>query len=336
MTLTNRSPNGTWDIDDTHANYDGGIYPTKYAGFGTGRGSSIATGVVSGVQDLAKDADLIRIYGLGQVPLRMDDFRPAPADGTMGPIPYKSYLRTTNTDEVIAQPNCASLLPSGSIRLASGTWTGGIRPTIDIASVNTKASVWKTDHPNGTENEIATLQFAVTDCLDLPVPFTLVGTSIYPNRAVGGSIAVLGANNSYVSEVDQLLDPSASNGSAAIQTIGDEAGSIYVMVKLVGTQAEIAALLSASGNDVDASDSQFAPLHAAYDAQFGGGGFNALFKFNNIAGAKVFNWNFEATSAQNVTVDQVAAVPEPGVIGFMVLGVALAAKRRRSFRCTAK
>src|SRR5580765_893150 len=47
MTLVNRTPTGTWDVDEADANYDGDIYPTKYGGFGTGRGVSALTGVVS-------------------------------------------------------------------------------------------------------------------------------------------------------------------------------------------------------------------------------------------------------------------------------------------------
>jgi hypothetical protein len=329
MTLVNRSPNGTWDIDDTDPNYDGGIYPTKYAGFGTGRGASAVTGVVSGVQDLAKDADLIRIYGLGQVGLRMNDFKPPPENGTLGPIPYKTYAAAANTDSTTVIPTNCAALPAGSVRLATGSWTGA-RPTIDALSVNTKASVWKVSHPNGNENEIANLQISYTDCLELPSPFALGSSAVYPNRAVGGAVSVSGANGSYVSEVDPLVDPPANNGSAPIQTIGDEAGNIYVMVKLLGSQADIDALLGVSVADVSVVDPQYAPLHAAYDAQFGPGGFNALFRFNNVTGAKVFNWNFEGTVAPNVTVDQIAAVPEPSVLGLLLPGIALLARRRRA------
>src|SRR6185503_4602757 len=157
---------------------------------------------------------------------------------------------------------------------------------IENLSVNTKASVWRLNHPNGTENEIATLQFALRDIgVASASAVTLNGTAAFPNRAVGGSIAVSGANGKYASEVDQLVDPPASSGSAPIQTIGDEAGSVYVMAKLNGSAADIASLLTSITTDADATDSQFAALHAAYDSQFGGGGFNALFKFPNVPGA---------------------------------------------------
>jgi hypothetical protein len=148
------------------------------------------------------------------------------------------------------------------------------------------------------------------------------------NQAVGGAIAVSGANNSYVSEVDQLLDPSVSWGSAPIQTIGDEAGNVYVMAKLSGSAADIATLLGQLVSDVDATDSQFAPLHASYDSAFGAGGFNVLFKFPNMAGSKVFNWDF--SFAPQVTIDQLAVVPEPATMGWMAFaGMGLLAGRRR-------
>jgi len=337
MTLVNRTPLGTWDADPSDPNFDPGV-PTKNGGFGTGRGANGATGVVSGVQDLAKDADLVRVYGAGQVAHKMDDFRPAPDQSTGLPVAYGAYLGANQTDgggagglNPYGNPvNLSGGLAPGSIRLATGTWTGSTVPSIEQLSVNTKASVWKLSHPAGTENEIATLQFAVRD-LTPPTNSTagLGATATNPNQAVGGSVAVTGSNGQYVSEVDQLLDPSVNKGSAPIQTIGDEAGNVYVMAKLSGTAADIATLLGQTTTDVDATDPQFAALHANYDAAFGGGGFNALFKFPNVAGAKVFNWDFSGTPA--VTVDQLAAVPEPATMSLLGLGaLGLLARRRRN------
>jgi len=338
MTLVNRTPLGTWDADPSDANFDpGAVYPTKNGGFGTGRGASAATGVVSGVQDLAKGDDLIRVYGAGQTAHKMDDFRPAPDQSTGVPVAYGAYLGASGTDgggagglNPYGNPvNLTGGLAPGSIRIATGTWTGTTPPSIEQLSVNSKASVWKLAHPTGTENEIATLQFALRDLAGGDT-VSLNGTLKGQNQAVGGSIAVTGANGSYVSEVDQLLDPSVSTGNAPIATIGDEAGNVYVMAKLVGSAADIATVLGNLTSDVDSTDSQFAPLHAAYDAAFGGGGFNALFRFPNVAGAKTFNFELTGTHGA-VTVDQLAAVPEPATMSLLGLGaLGLLARRRRN------
>ena len=351
LTLTNRTPTGTWDADPNDPNFDpGAVYSTKYAGFGTGRGASGVTGVVSGVQDLAKDADLIRLYGFGQPPAhRMDDFRPPPDTSSGLPVAYAAYVGASNTDgggnggmNPYGNPPATCgvpAMPAGSARIATGTWTGSILPSIEQLSVNTKASVWKLNHPNGNENEIATLQFAFRDIVPaagdtMVVTANVSGGGCGPtptNQAVGGAIAVAGSNGAYSSEVDQLLSPSVNVGFAPIQTIGNETGNIYVMAKLVGSDADIAAVLSSSGA-VGAADPQFAALHAAYDAQFGGGGFNALWRSVNYAGAKNISWNFSAHP--NVTVDQLAAVPEPSM-ALLGLGAAAVLMRRRRGRVIA-
>jgi len=194
----------------------------------------------------------------------------------------------------------------------------------------TGASVWKLNHPTGTETETATIEFRLQSLAPCTSAFVLLtSTPQATNVAAGGAIAVSGSNNNYVSEVDQLLEPSVNRGSALIQTIGDESGNVYVMAKLRGTAADIATVLADTDQDVDASDSEFAALHAAYDAQFGDGGFNALFRFPNLAGAKVFNWDFSASGAANVTVDQLAAVPEPSLALAAVGGIVLLRRRRR-------
>jgi hypothetical protein len=158
---------------------------------------------------------------------------------------------------------------------------------------------------------------------------SLTNLPVAPEQAVGGSILVSGSNHEYVSEVDQLLNPSVDVGSAKIESIGSEPGSIYIMARLSTTIAGgVQGLLAAMSTDVDASDPEFARLHALYDAQFGAGGFNALFKLPNIPGQKYINWDLTATM---VTVDQMAVVPEPRMIGLVGLAaMAFAGRRRRS------
>jgi hypothetical protein len=220
------------------------------------------------------------------------------------------------------------IVPQGSIRIATGTYSG-TAPGIETSSVNTKASVWKLNHPAG-ETELATLEFRVPSLAPCSSAFVLLtSTPQATNVAAGGAIAVSGSNNNYASEINQLLEPSVNKGSAPIQTIGDESGNVYVMAKLVGTAADIAAVLADTNQDVDASDPEFAALHGAYDSQFGGGGFNALFKFPNVAGPKVFNWDFSASIAPNVTVDQLAVVPEPSVFALAAMAGIVLSKRKR-------
>src|ERR1051325_3307466 len=84
MTVTGRSPTGQWDTDPNDPNNDGGVY-TKFGGFSTGRNASNTTGIISGVQDLAKSdpsgntpGDLVRVFRSGQAAHKMDDFRPGP------------------------------------------------------------------------------------------------------------------------------------------------------------------------------------------------------------------------------------------------------------------
>lgn len=262
LSLVHRSPSGTWDIDDSDENYDGQAYPTKYGGFGAGRSASNTSGIVSGGQDLSRGGDLVRIYGVGQEAHRMNDFKPSPVAGSLGPIAYKDYSAATGTDGGIAPYGVPQNTPgfftlaAGTVRLLTGSWNGN-PPALQPLSANSNARVWKLN-TSSDEMETAQLQYATRYMCGDPGPLLwLSNTATSSNRAVGGAISVSGANNGYRSEVNQLLEPPAALGSAPIQTIGDEAGSIYVMVKLLGTAADIARVLSLSTHDVDATDPQF-------------------------------------------------------------------------------
>jgi len=279
-------------------------------GFTAGRTNDAAARKFSGLADLGAGADMIPIYGIGQQDDDLDNYIPPGFD------------TQTSTFGGGRNPYSAKFL------LASGTWTGSIAPAFDTASVDSKASVYV--NRSGIANQVATLQYQ-TRLFEFPFcgSFVSLSNTAAPgttNQAVGGAIAVSGANNKYVSEIDELVS-NALTGNAPIQTIGDEAGNVYVMAKLAGNAADISAVLGTILADVGPEDSQFASLHGAYDSQFGGVGFNALFRFPNLAGAKIFNWDF---TGNNVSIDQLAAVPEPGMLSLMVISAAIFGRRRRA------
>jgi len=302
-TIANRAPGVIIENPDTGER--------KEMGFTTGRTQDALNGKVSGLQNLAAGVDLVPVYGFGQEP------------GALPPPGYGIYSDTVATFGIGRTPYAADLL------VARGTFTAGC-PTFEATSVDNKASVFVTR--SGIANTVATLAYSTRSLIadgglcggGFGATATLNGTPLHTNQAVNGFIAVSGANNKYVSEVDPLLEPSVNVGSAPIATIGDEAGNVYVMAKLAGTANDINTLLGQLTTDVDASDSQFALLHSNYDALFGLGGFNALFKFPNSTGAKVFNWDFSPSA---VTVDQLAAVPEPGMALAVILLAAASIRR---------
>src|SRR5438552_7775516 len=94
LTMANRSPSGTWDADPNDPNYDASqVYPTKFAGYGAGRSTRTATGIVSAVTDLSKGGDLIPVFGIGQnANIKMNDSKPPPDTSTGVPVAYANYV----------------------------------------------------------------------------------------------------------------------------------------------------------------------------------------------------------------------------------------------------
>jgi hypothetical protein len=294
-------------------------------GFSAGRTSDAAAGKFSGLGDLGAGAAMKPVYTFGKQADNLNNYIPPEFDTQTAVF---GAGRANYGVETWGGPTPGAPLFDGVAKnmflLGRGNYTAGT-PAFDTASVDTLASVYLTN--TGTANGRAPLFFAARDLIVQQAnSFTLDATATKgTNQAVGGNIAVTGANNSYQSEVDQLLG-NVAIGNAPIATIGPE-GPIYVMAKLTGTAADIAAFLADTTNDVGSGDSQFAPLHANYDAAFGAGGFNALFRFDASANNRTINW--ESTIA-GVTVDQLAAVPEPASLGLLcVAGVGLLARRRR-------
>ncbi|HEV8377832.1 MAG TPA: PEP-CTERM sorting domain-containing protein, partial [Tepidisphaeraceae bacterium] len=238
---------------------------------------------------------------------------------------------------VDTNPNAPGSIYNGHFLLGIGQYHGPASAFKWDTSVDNKASVYtdRVQDANGAvHSAIATSLQLKVNILGEPIGRNFVGLAntadagTPTNVAVGQQITVTGNNNMYISEVDQLTADNITAGNAPIVSIGDEPGNVYVMAKLNGAAADVQAFLDALSADVGPADSEFAKLHSLYDSQFGAGGFNALFKFPNFAGAKVFS--IETTGTTGVSVDQLAAVPEPAAMGLMAFGaLGLLARRRR-------
>jgi len=305
------------------ASYTKSGSPTKYAGFTTGVTEDVSAGKIGGVQDLGAGANLIPIYGFGQVGGDLSATPPKP-------IGYAYHDINKN----LSGPAYRSHL-----LLGVGSWASPGAPSFEPGSADNKASVYVDG--SGTASTTAEVHLRTTDgCFfvagvassgkltatcersDL---FRVSGVAEYSNQALGGSIRVTGANGGYSSEVDQLLDPSATSGSAPVQSIGDEAGNLFVMAEVSGDASAVAGIINEFNNG---SLSAEAPhLHQLYDSQFGAGGFNLLYTSPNFAGTKVVNWDF--VIAPGAVIDQLAVVPEPGVMGIAGIGVMMLCRRGR-------
>jgi hypothetical protein len=290
-------------------------------GFTTGRIQDVAAGRLSGSADFSAGSAMKPVYGIGQTTGNLNNLIPPNFD---------SQVATFGAGRI--NYGIETYLGKNFFLLARGTWTGATEPDFDRLSADSSASVYVND--TSAQSATATIEYQYRYLIFIEkfeffdIVSSVPGSSI--NRAVGGAIAVSGFNNAYVSEVDQLLSD-ANQGHAPIQTIGPEASTsaIYVMAKLTGTPAQIDAFLTDPGitADVKANDPQFAPLHAAYDSQFGPGGFNALFKFANPgAASRIISWD---TGTTGVTVDKLAVVPEPGMLAGITMGIVLFLRRGR-------
>jgi hypothetical protein len=324
--LINRSPWGTFDVDPADPDYDPDVpYATYAAGFGSTRTNQLNDAIVSGLQRGSTGFQIIPVGGFGQTAGDMSTIHPPPArnpNGTL--VSYQNYHPVGNID--VRYGTSGTLLPAGSLRIATGAWSGAVAPSFDPQSLDNRSLVWSSSSLQ-SDTLARSLYRTMDFCAPRPLASVSLTNSIPPgsnNETAGGAIIVSGSNGNYVSEVDEQNYAQMFPASAPVQSIGDESGNVYVMAKLTGSASDIAAVLAALDQDVDSSDPSFAQLHAEYDAQFGGGGFNGLFRFPNIAGPKVFNWDF----GYPVAIDQLAVVPEPGGVMILLASVALWRRQR--------
>jgi len=286
-------------------------------GFTTDRIQDVAAGRFSGSADLSAGSALKPVYGIGQTAGKLDSLIPPNFDTQ---IAVFGAGRITNYGAETFQGKNLFLL-------ARGTWAGAAMPDFDKQSADSNASIYLNN--TSTQNAVASIVYQYRDGhIDPFELFQISSGAGGTNQAVDGAITVTGSSNNYASEVDQLLSD-ANSGHAPVQTIGDEAGNLYVMAKITGTAIDVAAVLSQFNNTV--GDPQAALLHSAYDAQFGPGGFNLLYKRPNYAGAKFVNWDLGFHPSARV--DMLAVVPEPACIGIVGCVTILLSRRRNRAWC---
>jgi len=284
---------------------------TKYAGMLAGFATDAAAFKISGLQDLSKGTDMIPVRGLGQVNGDL---------ATLKPDAQHTQFTDLNGNGTVYNSNL--LIAVGTV--LAGADIHNIK--FERTSVDNVASVWQDSSGTGTANFKADLKY-VGDVSAQDV-FTVAGTAAGTPRATDGKIVVTGSNNKYSSEVDALTSD-ANSGTASVQTIGDEAGNLYVMAKITGDATAVGNILSQFNNA--AADGEAAHLHQLYDSQFDGGSFNLLYRTANFAGAKNVNWDFSAGPNAGAVVDQLAVVPEPATMSLLGLGaLGLLARRRRN------
>ena len=157
-TFTNRSPNGTFDADVNDPDYDPNVpYLTKYAGFELDHLADRNNGVLAGIQDLYLGSDLVRVGGFGQVAGNMKDIHPAPSRNPADSIhpfravSYADYHAASNTDVLFG--TTGGPLPAGSLRLATGVWSGDIAPSFDPFGQVRRAELWG-------DSQLQTVSFA--------------------------------------------------------------------------------------------------------------------------------------------------------------------------------
>jgi hypothetical protein len=175
-TFTNRTPAGTFDIDPTDPNYDPNrIYPTQYVGFRQTHIADSLNGVVAGIHPVVNGPDLVRIAGFGQQGGSIIDHPPAPylippdQQHPYNLVHFGPYQPDANTDVVYGADN--RFLPSGSLRLATGVWSGAIEPSFDPRNSFGRAAVWGDSALQTTNFGPISIEYQTYDyCTAVPEP----------------------------------------------------------------------------------------------------------------------------------------------------------------------
>ena len=173
----------------------------------------------------------------------------------------------------------------------------------------------------------------------------MIGLSTLPgetNYAAGGQVTITGTNGGYRSAINPLASPQGI-GSAVLNHIGPE-GRTLVMLWLNGSNSDINSLIGSldgqpgydiAGATVGNTDPLYADIHrlqASYP------GFTALAAFDSTTANGAFTWDFSGATLRdanggitsfNVTVDRIAAVPEPTLLSLLGISCVLGLRRLR-------
>jgi hypothetical protein len=154
---------------------------TRFAGFLAGFSADQAAGKISGLQDLSKGADLIPVYGLGQVTGDLLSLRPSTHTGVVD----------LNGNGTAYGPKL--LLGVGFVDESTGKRVTDVR--FDTTSVDNKVSVF--DNCTGIENVVANIQYhyvgvPVSGLADLSSPAAVTPCAVpEPGMVIPGALMAI-------------------------------------------------------------------------------------------------------------------------------------------------
>jgi len=164
-----------------------------------------------------------------------------------------------------------------------------------------------------------------------------VGLGTTPNAGTAITLNITGANGSYSSSVFDAGAPGGNEnvvqGNANLSAIGQE-GAPLVLIRFSDTDGATGPALPAFIDTITASDGS--TLARVTGAEFTA--LAAAYPFLNDPNAAVFRltdpdriFNFDFTGQGGIGIAQLAAVPEPTVIGLVgIAGLGLLSRRRRN------